>query len=139
MTISDDKAERAGGPSNAELAKQLLKDADLLEDCTPGGLESTEAIARVRLAAARLKAETIPAMITVGHGRFHAGVKVSTVQGAIDRMAARLETRSEISEALKDTLRMLEAAYRQLGMWSKDNPRIMKARAALAAAIGGKE
>jgi len=29
---------------------------------------------------------TIPAMITVGRGRFHAGVKVSTVQGAIDRL-----------------------------------------------------
>jgi hypothetical protein len=33
---------------------------------------------------------TIPALITVGNGRFHAGVKVSTVQGAIDRLAARL-------------------------------------------------
>jgi hypothetical protein len=56
--MSDDKTERAGAPSNAELAEQLRKDADLLEDCTPGGFESTEAIARVRLAAQRLEARS---------------------------------------------------------------------------------
>jgi hypothetical protein len=47
-------------PTNAQLATQLLKDADFLEDCTPGGWESTEAIARVRLAAQRLEAIPLP-------------------------------------------------------------------------------
>src|SRR5882672_6045904 len=48
---------------------------------------------------------TIPALITVGNGRFHAGVKLSTVQGAIDRLAARLTAiplPEEIAVALDD-------------------------------------
>lgn len=32
----------------------------------------------------------------------------------------------------RETLRMLEAAYRQLGMWTDDNRRIQRAKAALA-------
>lgn len=45
----------------------------------------------------------------------------------------------ELVEALKDMLRMAEAAQRQLGMWTKDNPRIVKARAAIAKAEGQEE
>ena len=55
----------------------------------------------------------------------------------ISRLEAReseLEAENgRLRDALADTLRMLEAAHRQLGMWSKDNPRIVKARAALEA------
>jgi len=36
-----------------------------------------------------------------------------------------------LPDALRNTLSMLEAAHRQLGMYTKDNPRIVKARAAL--------
>ena len=42
----------------------------------------------------------------------------------------------ELVEALADTLRMLEAAYRTLGMYHDDSKRIAKARAALARAKG---
>ena len=42
----------------------------------------------------------------------------------------------DLVAALNDTLKMLEAAHRQLGMYSADNPRIVKARTALAKAEG---
>lgn len=45
---------------------------------------------------------------------------------------------AELLAAAQDLRRMLEAAYRQLGMWSKDNPRIVKADAAIAKALGGR-
>jgi hypothetical protein len=44
---------------NKQLAARLKDDADFLEGITPGGLESTEIIARVRLAAQRLEATEI--------------------------------------------------------------------------------
>lgn len=37
-------------------------------------------------------------------------------------------------EALTESTRMLEAAHRDLGMWSDTNPRIMRHRAAIATA-----
>ena len=56
------------------------------------------------------------------------------IRKAISREVEQENLRARIAElekALKDTLRMLEAAYRQLGMWSKDNPRIRNASAVL--------
>ena len=38
----------------------------------------------------------------------------------------------ELVETQRETLRMLEAAHRQLGMWTDDNKRIQRARTALA-------
>lgn len=37
----------------------------------------------------------------------------------------------ELAETQRVTLRMLEAAHRGMGMWTGDNPRIVRARAAL--------
>lgn len=42
-----------------------------------------------------------------------------------------------LMETQADTLRMLEAAHRALGMWVADNQRIARARMALAACKGG--
>lgn len=52
---------------------------------------------------------TIPVMITVGVVRFHAGVKVSAVQGAIDRMV-------EHNWSLAVRIRELEAKLRAAGI-----------------------
>lgn len=38
---------------------------------------------------------------------------------------------AELVETQRTTLRMLEAAHRGMGMWTDDNPRIVRARAAL--------
>jgi hypothetical protein len=46
-------------------------------------------------------------------------------------LRAQHEALMALPDALRNTLRMLEAAHRQLGMYTKDNPRIVKARAAL--------
>ncbi len=43
---------------------------------------------------------------------------------------------AELIETQRETLRMLEAAHRQLGMWTDDNPRIQRAKSALAR-VGG--
>jgi len=43
---------------------------------------------------------------------------------------------AELVVTQRETLRMLEAAHRQLGMWTDDNKRIQRARAALAN-VGG--
>jgi hypothetical protein len=40
----------------------------------------------------------------------------------------------DLLEACRDLLKMVEAAHRQLGMWTGDNPRILTARAAIAKA-----
>lgn len=42
---------------------------------------------------------------------------------------------NSLCAALADTLRMLEAAYRDLGMSTERSPRILKASAVLAAAL----
>lgn len=45
------------------------------------------------------------------------------------------EARSAVSELAvtqRETLRMLEAAHRDMGLWTDDNPCIVRARAALA-------
>lgn len=56
---------------------------------------------------------------------------------AVDHANARLIAAApELLAGLSDTLRMLEAAHRQLGMHSADNPRIVKAKAACALAMG---
>lgn len=47
---------------------------------------------------------------------------------------ALLAERAALVEALADTLKMVEAAHRQIGIYSKDNPRIVKARALLKGA-----
>lgn len=39
-------------------------------------------------------------------------------------------------ESCSDLLKMVEAAHRQLGMWVDTNPRLVKARAAIALARG---
>jgi hypothetical protein len=44
---------------------------------------------------------------------------------------AQHEALLALPDALRNTLSMLEAAHRHLGMYTKDNPRIVKARAAL--------
>jgi hypothetical protein len=49
----------------------------------------------------------------------------------VDRLRA---SNTELQGALKDVLRMLEAAYRDLGMSTKDNKRVTAARAVLEAA-----
>ncbi len=46
-----------------------------------------------------------------------------------DALAAAI---AELIETQRETLRMLEAAHRQLGMCSTDNPRILRARRAIA-------
>ena len=48
----------------------------------------------------------------------------------IDLLAAA----PELLAALEDTLRMLEAARRETGSWDAANPRVVKARGALAKA-----
>lgn len=55
---------------------------------------------------------TIPIIITVGHGRFHPGVKVSTVQGAIDRLADRCR---ELEAELETQAGRLQAAHKEVG------------------------
>ena len=45
----------------------------------------------------------------------------------------------DLLDSLQVTLRMLEAAHRQLGMWTKDNPRIAAAHTAIAKATGGEQ
>jgi predicted RNA-binding protein with EMAP domain len=50
---------------------------------------------------------TIPTMITVGNIRFHTGVKVSTVQGAIDRIVARIEEMNKEIQSLHDTIKIM--------------------------------
>jgi len=47
---------------------------------------------------------------------------------------ALLAERAALVEVLADTLKMVEAAHRQLGIYSNDNPRIIKARALLKGA-----
>lgn len=42
----------------------------------------------------------------------------------------------DLLAALRESTRMLEAAYRDLGRWTDDNPRIVKHRAAIAKARG---
>ena len=54
---------------------------------------------------------------------------------ATDLREARA-TVAELIETQSETLRMLEAAHRTLGMWTDENPRILRARAALANAQG---
>lgn len=43
----------------------------------------------------------------------------------------------DLLETSETLLRMLEAAYRELGMWSDDNKRVVAAKAAIARAKGG--
>ncbi|MGH7243648.1 MAG: hypothetical protein ACREJD_09550 [Phycisphaerales bacterium] len=45
--------------------------------------------------------------------------------------AVRIE-RDALRSSLQEVLRMVEAAHRDLGRWTDDNPRVVKARAALA-------
>jgi hypothetical protein len=64
---------------------------------------------------------------------------------ARDKLAELLGKSIAVSDAFgelvatqQETLRMLEAAYRQLGMWTDDNKRIQRALNALAC-VGGVE
>jgi len=57
-------------------------------------------------------------------------------EGETRANAYLLANADQLLEHLKTTLRMLEAAHRQLGMWTADNPRIQAARAAIAKAEG---
>jgi len=54
-----------------------------------------------------LQEPTIPVQILVGHVRFHAGVKVSIVQSAIDRQAARL-SEAKLIASLPDMAKEIE-------------------------------
>lgn len=60
----------------------------------------------------------------------------STWAGPQLHNANLLAAAPELFEALRQTLRMLEASYRQLGMNFSDNERVKSARAAIAKALG---
>lgn len=45
---------------------------------------------------------------------------------------AEREAEARLRESCADLIKMVEAAHRQLGMWTDKNPRILKARAAIA-------
>jgi len=46
-------------------------------------------------------------------------------------LRASADAVTELAATQRDTLRMLEAAHRQLGMYSADNPRVKRAIAAI--------
>src|SRR5579864_2799359 len=109
MILPDDKAERAGDPSNAELAEQLLRFAD---DISVMDLDDSADL--VRLAAQRLKArsEISEALrnLSVAEATYRAthdlegdaspktGRAWDLMRRAGDKARAALEARSEISE-----------------------------------------
>jgi hypothetical protein len=63
--------------------------------------------------------------------------QIADGDGDIEVLAMRAHAAvAELIETQRETLRMLEAAHRQLGMWTGDNKRILRAKAALAR-IGG--
>lgn len=49
----------------------------------------------------------------------------------MEAAAALIAAAPDLLKSLKETVKMLEAAYRQLGMYSADNTRIAAARAAI--------
>lgn len=51
---------------------------------------------------------------------------------ACNAHATLIQQRDELSTCLNDVLNMLKAAHMQIGMRSEENPRVIRARAALA-------
>jgi galactokinase len=100
-----------------------------------------EAIAAVKLAASgRTRFEgdepwrdeiLVAEIERLNQGWHEADIQI--LKTGLDRANLR-SLNTELVEALSDTLRMLEACHRQLGMYTKDNKRTEKARAVLAKA-----
>src|SRR5690348_2684035 len=55
----------------------------------------------------------LPCLVNVGSGHFHAGVAVATVQGAIDRMFARMVSLQEKYEPISEDAKQLFSGYRR--------------------------
>jgi len=60
-----------------------------------------------------------------------ADMRASGDTGHVENLLQARADFYELAETQRETLRMLEAAYRQLGMWTGDNKRINRAKAAL--------
>jgi hypothetical protein len=85
---------------------------------------------------------TLQRVYRVANGRLHELVaEVGHFQQDIDEQNANarlIAAAPDLLDALKNTLRMLEAAHRQLGMHSADNMRVRMAYAAQRKAEGAK-
>ena len=61
-----------------------------------------------------------------------ADMRASGDTGHVENLLQARADFVELAETQRETLRMLEAAHRQLGMWTDSNKRIQRAKAALA-------
>lgn len=99
-------------------AEKALEWFNFIMKCCPDPLHECEQSKTIRTALQRADEcdDILPCSITVGAGTFHKGVKVSTVQGAIDGLYSMLsecnDAKREIA-SVKDKAQGLTDAYEQ--------------------------